>query len=616
MIALSKIGVLRGRKLDVPSAISLRLASLSLPRPRRLVNAGAIAAAVSVVVLAFVSQGGLAGGTPASHVQRWALPPEPPPLLLRDVSPRDAIAINQQIPFSVEENVPAPPFQIRGDDVAKRRALECLTLAIYYEAGSQDQAGQEAVAQVVLNRVRHPAFQPSVCGVVFQGYLRHTGCQFTFTCDGSLLRAPDRKIWARAQQVAAAALSGAVFKPVGLATHYHANYVVPYWATSLEKNAQVGVHIFYRWPDAWGLPAAFARKYGGIELDPADLRAAAIMNVGDWAHGKIPRDDGIQLTADPRLELLAVVQLLANGSSDLAQADVRYSKDVKDYFATNADHQAVQLFRKLNKGNADFPATMARLLLGYSSLPELEPMNGDERGGSGGTDENVGEFVDALRNFARSSEFDRFFAGHRPFYSSVLRRTQQNAAVARAYWRAYTGMPLPAHKLILSSLSTDNSLGKCGGAPTGAPASVLSLGDLAHASKAETFLSTETTQVGLAQQGTKPSPNADEPFLQEQIIRAVFARIVALSEGEAAGRLAVQREVRGGFALVPDFDERLRYFEVHRGQFRTLAEFLPQLVAGAVNSSAKAGSADAVPAQCGTQIAATDPVGGAAPGAQ
>ncbi len=117
-------------------------------------------------------------------------------------------------------------------------------MAVYYEAANQDDAGQEAVAQVVLNRVRHPAFPASICGVVFQGSERRTGCQFTFTCDGSLFRRADPQLWGRARRVAESALDGSVFQPVGLATHYHADYVVPYWASSLEKNAQVGAHIF------------------------------------------------------------------------------------------------------------------------------------------------------------------------------------------------------------------------------------------------------------------------------------------------------------------------------------------------------------------------------------
>lgn len=613
MVTLSIFGILRGRKFLAPFPIS----SLSRPpqrEPRRLVNAGAVAAAVTVLVLAFVSQGGLAGSTPVPRVQRWALPPEPPPFLLRDVSVQDAVSINQRIPFSIEANVPAQPFQLRGDEVAKSRALECLTLAIYYEAGAEDVSGQEAVAQVVLNRVRHPAFQPSVCGVVFQGHTRKTGCQFTFTCDGSLLRSPDRKIWARAQQVAAAALNGAVFKPVGLATHYHANYVVPYWATSLEKNSQVGLHIFYRWPDAWGMPAAFARKYLGNELDPASLRAAAMMSAADFADGALVPDDGLQLTTDPRIELVAVVQLLANGTSDLAAADRRYEKDVKTYFAAEADHAAVQQFRRLSKDTPGFAGSVAQALLGYSSPPELAP----KQGSSGAGDKNVAEFIDALRNFARSSEFPRFFDGHRPFYNAVIRRTQEQAALTRAYWKAYTGVPLPARKLVLSSLSAANGASGCGGLRSAlAPTSILSLSSLTQTSAAETFLSTEGSQAPLEQplpnktlkpQGEGSSFKLDDPIVQEQVIRAVFTRVAALAKGEAAGSLALQREARGGFAMVAGFDTRLRYYEAHRDQFATLSDFLPRLLEGVPAKTVAAGvEAKAISRQCRVQIADAAP---------
>jgi hypothetical protein len=104
-----------------------------------------------------------------------------------------------------------------------------------------------------------------VCGVVFEGATRITGCQFSFTCDGSLRRAPMPDYWDRAKQVAEAALSGYVYAPVGWATHYHANYVVPYWSSSLVKVANVGAHIFYRWTGGWGRPPAFADHYSGSE---------------------------------------------------------------------------------------------------------------------------------------------------------------------------------------------------------------------------------------------------------------------------------------------------------------------------------------------------------------
>src|SRR5690606_26226798 len=125
---------------------------------------------------------------------------------------------------------PARPFILESAAAEDRgRALSCLTAAIYYEAGAESANGQRAVAQVVLNRLRHPNFPKTVCGVVFEGAERATGCQFTFTCDGSLARAPSAAGWKRAEAVAEAALDGFVDEAVGHATHYHAVYVVPYW---------------------------------------------------------------------------------------------------------------------------------------------------------------------------------------------------------------------------------------------------------------------------------------------------------------------------------------------------------------------------------------------------
>lgn len=127
-------------------------------------------------------------------------------------------------------------------------ALDCLAEAIAYEAGNESAAGQAAVAEVVLNRVAHPAFPKTVCGVVFQGAARRTGCQFTFTCDGSRLRPRSARTRATALRIAAAALGGARRPDLAGATHYHANYVSPYWAPSLIRIAAIGAHIFYRFP--------------------------------------------------------------------------------------------------------------------------------------------------------------------------------------------------------------------------------------------------------------------------------------------------------------------------------------------------------------------------------
>ncbi|WP_286774126.1 MULTISPECIES: cell wall hydrolase [unclassified Sphingomonas] len=170
----------------------------------------------------------------------------------------------------------APAFDtgIQAPDDAAR-ALDCLTQAVYYEARSEPVDGERAVAQVVLNRVRDRAFPKSVCGVVYQGSDRSTGCQFTFTCDGSLMRPREPVAWARARAVALAALAGEVYAPVGSATHYHANYVSPWWAPSLTRIGMVGSHIFYRWRDAMENALAFRQRYDGFEPEVGMTLAGA-----------------------------------------------------------------------------------------------------------------------------------------------------------------------------------------------------------------------------------------------------------------------------------------------------------------------------------------------------
>ncbi len=162
----------------------------------------------------------------------------------------------------------AEPFTASRDPATFERSLQCLTEAIYYEARSQSDDGQRAVAQVVLNRVRHPSYPSSVCGVVYQGSHRVTGCQFTFTCDGSMGAAIEPYAWDRARGIAAAALRGSVYRPVGLALNYHTTAIRPYWAPSLMQQAVVGAHVFYRRPGS-GTVDSFNQLPSGDEPEPA-----------------------------------------------------------------------------------------------------------------------------------------------------------------------------------------------------------------------------------------------------------------------------------------------------------------------------------------------------------
>ena len=210
---------------------------------------------------------------PKRVVPQAELPPVEPVAFV-DLSMDDARAYNAEIPFSTAPNPAARPFRFAGTDEDRARALDCLATAVLYEAGD-DTRGERAVAQVVLNRLRHPAFPKTVCGVVFEGSERSTGCQFSFTCDGAVGRwKPAEAGWRRARAVATAALAGSVYRPVGYATHYHTDWVVPYWQSSLVKLAAVGSHLFFRWEGWWGTPPAFDRRQ--VAGEPAIAQLAAI----------------------------------------------------------------------------------------------------------------------------------------------------------------------------------------------------------------------------------------------------------------------------------------------------------------------------------------------------
>lgn len=126
--------------------------------------------------------------------------------------------------------------------------LDCLAEAVYYEARSEGVRGQLAVAEVVMNRVRDSRYPNTICEVVFQGQYRQTGCQFTFTCDGSRRHKPYGLSWDRARAVALHASLGLNRAVTKEATHYHTDYVNPYWKAGLVETTVIGTHIFYRFP--------------------------------------------------------------------------------------------------------------------------------------------------------------------------------------------------------------------------------------------------------------------------------------------------------------------------------------------------------------------------------
>lgn len=151
---------------------------------------------------------------------------------------------NRAVPVVTGARGRAIPYRFRGGPAERAQAVDCLATAALYEVGD-DPRGQRAVMQVILNRARAPGFPRTICGVVYQGFARTTGCQFSFTCDGSIQRRTRHTGWSMARRAARRALAGRVFTEVGRATHYHADWMVPYWRDTMTKVARVDTHLFY-----------------------------------------------------------------------------------------------------------------------------------------------------------------------------------------------------------------------------------------------------------------------------------------------------------------------------------------------------------------------------------
>ncbi|MEI9964959.1 MAG: cell wall hydrolase [Caulobacteraceae bacterium] len=230
----------------------------------------------------------------------------------RLVRPRGPAAMAQLVRANYRQTTlaPAAAFHPLVDNpLESARDLECLSDAVYYEARGEGRSGQAAVAQVVINRVRHPAFPKTVCGVVFQGVQSHA-CQFSFACNGAMRRPKEANAWREARAVAARALSGFVMAEVGRATHFHVAGIDADWGGRLLRVAQVGAHVFYRFgggataqavyrhaADTYSKPSELAeRPVYADHSDSADsadgaadakpmLLAAAVTTVGPLGEG-------------------------------------------------------------------------------------------------------------------------------------------------------------------------------------------------------------------------------------------------------------------------------------------------------------------------------------------
>lgn len=159
--------------------------------------------------------------------------------------PRTSRSAQAANPSAARSGYRAPRLDLTTAPNIPDNDLDCLSQAIYYEARNESEAGQTAVAEVVMNRVRHPGYPNRVCDVVYQRNSRT--CQFTFTCDGSIGRGAMRQAaWARAQRIAGDVLQGRHQGQLpDSSVNYHADYVRPTWGQRLARVRQIGTHIFY-----------------------------------------------------------------------------------------------------------------------------------------------------------------------------------------------------------------------------------------------------------------------------------------------------------------------------------------------------------------------------------
>lgn len=231
---------------------------------------------------------------------------------------------------------------------------------------------------------------------------------------------------------------------------------MPYWATSLAKNAVIGTHIFYRWPGWWGQAAAFANRHSGDEADPSLLRNAALRRPS-WSAADLV------LEVDPRVELISIIQFLAARLPHSENATL-YEKEVRKHFSSYSDHVAVEIYRQLSARNSKFDVGASlRMLMHYSQPPKLEsrgPLEREFVTAAGGKHKLEG-FISALRDFVRHSDFDSFLNEQKPLYAELAFRARKPTLSVVGTIEQDTGVPVHSVKFILAPLLANSGSAGC-----------------------------------------------------------------------------------------------------------------------------------------------------------
>jgi len=230
-------------KSEEPQVTTQRTASAALPNQAGSTATPAAAAASSQAL----KERALHGATPAipRAVALGSSTPAQPDAVPIEVASFPHVTLGPMA--SAPGQRARPDYAALIDPEKMSSEKRCLAEAVYFEARSEPVEGQAAVAQVVLNRVSSGLYPPSICGVVYQGRRHYMGCQFSFACEGKSLRITEPESWSTAVRVADEVLAGQTYlSQVGRSTHYHADYVRPYWARTLTRMEKIGHHVFYK----------------------------------------------------------------------------------------------------------------------------------------------------------------------------------------------------------------------------------------------------------------------------------------------------------------------------------------------------------------------------------
>jgi spore germination cell wall hydrolase CwlJ-like protein len=233
------------------SDIRARIAALRNPAAATTTETAAAAPAdTSPVEVASIDPAAIDASAALSAIDALAAPGEEAPVPMT-MSKQLAYA-REDLPATTFDDAGNPAFLDKKGKKVSDKELWCMATAIYFEARGESYRGQVAVGQVVMNRVAHPLYPDTICGVVFQNQNKRNACQFSFACDGIPETVNDQKSWKQAMKIAKGVVSGAEYLPeVGYATHYHATYVRPQWAPRMKKVTKIGMHVFYQFKRGW-----------------------------------------------------------------------------------------------------------------------------------------------------------------------------------------------------------------------------------------------------------------------------------------------------------------------------------------------------------------------------